>query len=109
MTNLDHLPEPDVRWPVTVVITGEYRLWARGTDSADAARAMNRRDPIGMFEAVAAEIQIGGGAHAAVPAPWDEVYDEYEQVGPRLVDGSFWGPGARAAWTPILTQPSVTG
>ncbi len=102
--NLDHLPEPDIRWPVTVVITGEYRLWAPGADSADAARRMNQADPIYMFEAAAPEIQTGGGAHAAVPAAWEDLHDEYADVGPRLPDGSFWGPVTVAAWAAVRAQ-----
>jgi hypothetical protein len=81
-----------------VVETREYRMWADGGDSADAARRLNQRDPTLLLEAAAAADQTGGGVHATVPAAWEEIYDSYEDVGPRLPDGSFWGPGAIASW-----------
>jgi hypothetical protein len=100
--NVDHLPEPDLRWPVVVVETREYLLWAPGADSADAARALNRRDPILLLEAASREDQTGGGIHATAPAMWDDVEPGWS-IGPQLADGSFWGPVARAAWDPRLT------
>lgn len=100
--NVDHLPEPDLRYPVMLVETREHLTWAPGVDSADAARALNRQDPILLLEAASREDVTGGGIHAAAPAVWDDL-DPGWDIGPQLPDGSFWGPGARAAWEPRLT------
>jgi hypothetical protein len=87
--NVDHLPEPDLRYPVMVVETREYLLWAPGTDSADAARRLNRKDPTLLLEAADREDQTGGGIHAAIPCEWDDLHDPYENVGPWLADGAW--------------------
>jgi hypothetical protein len=89
----------DMYWPVLVTRIEEHILWVPGVSAEDAAARHQHRDPTDVLEKTrGADTCVGGGVTIETLSDLHDPYEYNEQYGPRLPDGSFWGPATLAIW-----------
>jgi hypothetical protein len=89
----------DLYWPVLATRTEQHILWVPGVNAEDAARRLRHQDVTLTNEQIRrSDDWVGGGISAETLPDLYDPYEYNEQYGPRLPDGSFWGPATLAIW-----------